>query len=85
MQEIANVFDRWVIEKVVPVPMIVLGQNVSSGFLEVRKVEDHPVTGFPFNDDLHLIGVAMQCSALRVARQEMCTVDVIDDPQLHRL
>ena len=82
-KKLADVLHRRVFQKVIPRPVIVMGQYVADGFLEIGEVDHHSALGFAFNCDFNLVGVTVQRSALRVGRQKMGAVYVFGHTKSH--
>src|SRR5438309_909397 len=81
--ELANVLDRRVLEKRVPVLVVVVGEDGAERFLDVREVEEHPAFVFALDEDVDLVCVPVEGPAPLVAREVMRAVDVLRDPELH--
>src|SRR3972149_9450996 len=71
VQEIADVLDARVLEHVVPVPVIVLREDLAHGPLHVPEVQDHPALRGALNRYVNLVRVAVEQAALFVARSEV--------------
>jgi len=63
--------------------MVVMGEDLTDGLLQVGKIDDHAALNLSFNSELDFIGVAVQGSALRVAGQKMRAVDVFGHTKPH--
>src|SRR2546426_6916853 len=81
IKKLADVFDRRVGEKIVPVPMVILGPDFAGGLLEIGEIENHSVAGFAFDDDLHFVGVTVQISAFGMSGKEMRAINVVDQAE----
>ena len=63
--------------------MVVLGENLTDGALQVGKIDDHAALNLSFNREFDFISVAVQGSALRVAGQKMGAIDVFGHTKPH--
>src|SRR5438105_11515250 len=82
-QQFANVFDRWIFEKVIPGPVVVMSQNFAQGQFQVGEINDHPVLGLAHDSEFNSIGVSMERPTFSVPGKEMRAVNVFGHTQLH--
>src|SRR5438105_14801934 len=63
--------------------MVVMGEDLADGLLQVGKIDDHAALDLSFNREFDFIGVAVQGSAFRVAGQKMRAIDVFGYTEPH--
>jgi len=83
VEQLADVFDRGIVQEIVPGLVVVLNQDVSDELLQVGKIHHHAVPDGSVYDKFDFVGVTMERATLRVSRQKMGTINVVDNSDLH--
>ena len=83
VEQLANVFDRRIFEKVVPGAVVVMPKDLPNDLFEVPEVHDHAVFRLAGDGDLDFISVAMQRTTLGMAGQKVRAIDVLGHTNPH--
>jgi hypothetical protein len=83
VKKLANVFDRRIVQKIVPRSMIVLSENVPKNLFQIGKINDHAAFDLSFDRKIYFIGMSVEHPAFRVTWQEMGAVRVSAHTKLH--
>lgn len=85
LDRLADILYGRIFEKVIQGLVIEPAQRFFDRIFQLGKVHEHSGLLFALDDDLDLIGVAVQRSALVVTRKIVRAIDVVDDSQPHRI
>jgi hypothetical protein len=83
VQQLANVFDGRVFQEVVPGTMVEIRQRFPENSLHIREIHHHAISNVAVRNKLNLIGVTVNRTAFGMIREEVRTVDVLDDADFH--
>jgi hypothetical protein len=83
VQQLANVFDGRVFQEIVPGTMIEVRQRCPKNSLHIREIHHHAISNVAVRNKLNLIGVTVNRTAFGMIREEVRTVDVLDDADFH--
>ena len=83
VQQIAYVFNRRVLEEIVPGPVVIGSQNAAHGGFQVGEIHDHAFAHFALDDEFDFVGMSVKRATFGMAGQEVSAVNVVDDADLH--
>jgi len=83
MEQFADVFNRGVLEKVVPGSVVISRQNLLNGLFHIGEVHQHAILWTSFDNTLDLIGVTVEYSAFGMTGQRVSAINVVYDADFH--
>jgi len=83
MEQLADILDRGVFQKIVPGTMIEFRERLPQARFQVSKIHDHAVPHHSVHDKFNFVGVTMVCPAFGMARKEVSTINVLDNANSH--
>ena len=85
MQQVTDVFNRGVLQKIIPGLVIISSEDLLDRLLEIRKIHHHSILECAFNDTFDLIRMAVGNSAFGMTGEGMGAIDMVYDADLHYL
>ena len=74
--EFADILDGGILEKLIPRAMVIKTQDVAQCLFEIGEIDDHSAFRRTFDDNLNLICMSVQGTALWMTGKEVRAIDV---------